>query len=371
MEVAGLLDVIPCLVIRGISDYCDSHKNKKWEGYAAINAAAYAKELLSVISPDPTSESPYDSRDYIEYPIQASEVTKSSGTQGASCIVPPRYSKIQNKSSGYLYFSSPSTTDAVHFDLTKSTPAPLIVAIDIGIRWDANTNPALCLLCVNVLLISYTRVTYATSDPNEAQMFVINKWPNHEGPSDVVPTVASNEKQRSSWGYGCASTTCPLPWLWVILFQDPSFDNVIALDDLFYEDLTQSLRSSRPFDGVQATQPLGYYLQSLWEHMTSVMSGELGEELVTNSEVHLVFTLPEKWLSIGGAAFEEAIEIARIIARRTPASTRLTIMAPITAAAQAVTYEKSLPMQMGDSYNVCYAGNTAMASPPIKISLAL
>jgi hypothetical protein len=49
MEAAGLMPVLPCLVIRGISDYYDSHKTKQWQGYAAINAAAYAKELLAVI----------------------------------------------------------------------------------------------------------------------------------------------------------------------------------------------------------------------------------------------------------------------------------------------------------------------------------
>ncbi|KAL4993931.1 nucleoside phosphorylase domain-containing protein [Aspergillus recurvatus] len=50
MEAAGIVDVFPCLVIRGICDYSDSHKNKIWQGYAAATAAAYAKELLSVIS---------------------------------------------------------------------------------------------------------------------------------------------------------------------------------------------------------------------------------------------------------------------------------------------------------------------------------
>ncbi|KAL3479687.1 nucleoside phosphorylase domain-containing protein [Aspergillus californicus] len=49
MEAAGLMDHFPCLVIRGISDYADSHKNKDWQGHAAITAAAYAKELLSEI----------------------------------------------------------------------------------------------------------------------------------------------------------------------------------------------------------------------------------------------------------------------------------------------------------------------------------
>ena len=37
------------MVIRGICDYADSHKNKIWQPYAAATAAAYAKELLRVI----------------------------------------------------------------------------------------------------------------------------------------------------------------------------------------------------------------------------------------------------------------------------------------------------------------------------------
>ncbi|KAJ5719270.1 hypothetical protein N7493_007725 [Penicillium malachiteum] len=49
MEAAGLMNEFPCLVIRGICDYSDSHKNKRWQPYAAAAAAARAKELLSVI----------------------------------------------------------------------------------------------------------------------------------------------------------------------------------------------------------------------------------------------------------------------------------------------------------------------------------
>lgn len=49
MEAAGLMNSFPCLVIRGICDYADSHKNKRWQPYAAATAAAYAKELLLVI----------------------------------------------------------------------------------------------------------------------------------------------------------------------------------------------------------------------------------------------------------------------------------------------------------------------------------
>ncbi|KAB5513458.1 nucleoside phosphorylase domain-containing protein [Coniochaeta sp. 2T2.1] len=49
MEAAGLMGSFPCLIIRGICDYSDSHKNKAWQPYAAGAAAAYAKEVLLVI----------------------------------------------------------------------------------------------------------------------------------------------------------------------------------------------------------------------------------------------------------------------------------------------------------------------------------
>ncbi|RBA10996.1 hypothetical protein FPRO05_14321 [Fusarium proliferatum] len=49
MEAAGLMDILPCLPIRGICDYSDSHKNKGWQRYAAATAASYARELLTVL----------------------------------------------------------------------------------------------------------------------------------------------------------------------------------------------------------------------------------------------------------------------------------------------------------------------------------
>ncbi|CAF3557462.1 unnamed protein product [Fusarium graminearum] len=52
MEAAGLMNHFPSLVIRGICDYSDSHKNKEWQGFAAMMAAAYAKDLLRQIPPN-------------------------------------------------------------------------------------------------------------------------------------------------------------------------------------------------------------------------------------------------------------------------------------------------------------------------------
>ena len=53
MEAAGIMDNFDCLVIRGICDYADSHKNKDWQRYAAASAAAYAKELLGEVRRNP------------------------------------------------------------------------------------------------------------------------------------------------------------------------------------------------------------------------------------------------------------------------------------------------------------------------------
>lgn len=51
MEAAGLMNNFPCIVIRGICDYADSHKNKEWQEHAAAVAAAFGKELLGYIQP--------------------------------------------------------------------------------------------------------------------------------------------------------------------------------------------------------------------------------------------------------------------------------------------------------------------------------
>lgn len=50
IEAAGSMDNFLYVVIRGICDYVDLHKNKLWQLYAVSTAAVYAKELLTIIS---------------------------------------------------------------------------------------------------------------------------------------------------------------------------------------------------------------------------------------------------------------------------------------------------------------------------------
>jgi hypothetical protein len=58
MEAAGLANNFRCLVIRGICDYSDSHKNDEWHNYAALTAAAYAREILHMLRPGRVSDIP-------------------------------------------------------------------------------------------------------------------------------------------------------------------------------------------------------------------------------------------------------------------------------------------------------------------------
>lgn len=57
MEGAGVWDNFPCVVIKGVCDYADSHKNKKWQGHAAAAAAACMKAFLKEWVPAETSSS--------------------------------------------------------------------------------------------------------------------------------------------------------------------------------------------------------------------------------------------------------------------------------------------------------------------------
>ncbi|KAL8402745.1 hypothetical protein RB596_009203 [Gaeumannomyces avenae] len=49
MEAAGIKVNRKCLIIRGISDHADSHKNDEWKQCAAGHAAAFARQLLCTI----------------------------------------------------------------------------------------------------------------------------------------------------------------------------------------------------------------------------------------------------------------------------------------------------------------------------------
>ncbi|KAL3439993.1 hypothetical protein BJX65DRAFT_49951 [Aspergillus insuetus] len=56
MEGAGVWDNISCIIIKGVCDYADSHKNKAWQSYAAATGAAAAKAFLEYWPPTTQEE---------------------------------------------------------------------------------------------------------------------------------------------------------------------------------------------------------------------------------------------------------------------------------------------------------------------------
>ena len=46
LEGASIWDQLPCIAVKGVSDYADGHKNKEWQDYAAATAASVAKAVL-------------------------------------------------------------------------------------------------------------------------------------------------------------------------------------------------------------------------------------------------------------------------------------------------------------------------------------
>ncbi|CAH0042641.1 unnamed protein product [Clonostachys rhizophaga] len=121
MEAAGLMNHFPCLVIRGICDYADSHKNKDWQGFAAMMAAAYAKDLLKQILPNKveseksigeiisglqiaTEEQRDLSKDLLQ--IQKDQIKPVNGRTTLSPDIPTHKQHWMNQESGLLLVSA-------------------------------------------------------------------------------------------------------------------------------------------------------------------------------------------------------------------------------------------------------------------------
>ncbi|UKZ96573.1 uncharacterized protein TrAFT101_011355 [Trichoderma asperellum] len=51
MEGAGIMEEIPCVIVKGVCDYADCHKSKKWQDFAAATAASALQAILGYIPP--------------------------------------------------------------------------------------------------------------------------------------------------------------------------------------------------------------------------------------------------------------------------------------------------------------------------------
>lgn len=84
MEGAGIWDEVPSIVVKGVCDYADSHKNKAWQDFAAATAASACKAILErYIRTDKTVHAPFENSEYslTEIFVQQRLTTRQAPTE--------------------------------------------------------------------------------------------------------------------------------------------------------------------------------------------------------------------------------------------------------------------------------------------------
>ncbi|KAL4884585.1 hypothetical protein BJY04DRAFT_215048 [Aspergillus karnatakaensis] len=391
MEAAGLMDVLPCLIIRGICDYSDSHKNKEWQGYAAINAAAYARELLSVIPFHELAHTPAadPSASYVDssnYPLMPEEGQLSK--QGRTLPSQSRDS-ANNSHSGYCTLFDRVSPDTV--GPLKSTPNSIAGIwsspchkmqgensreLDIvSLNASEPAMPSPSGGCKRKLMIGidigsrYTQISYATTEEiASGHINSIASWPNGAELVNKVPTLVSYNNWRYAWGYSIPEQQIPLPWLWAILLTNEDMNQFTVLRT---EDIPKSERVRGPLpcvEDLKATHALSHYLRALWNHTTEIIRHHLGSKTVDSLRFHVLLTLPTVWDQTGSQEMRRAARLSGIQDRRTAGQTSLSVTRRSTAAAQAAIYESVTSVHVGDTYVICYAGGRTIEATAYKVS---
>ncbi|EEA25824.1 hypothetical protein PMAA_069170 [Talaromyces marneffei ATCC 18224] len=111
MEGAGVCDNLRCIIIKGISDYADSHKSKMWQQYAAATAASCCKAFLEILPKSPQKSPPL----FIEDRVTAFEVGVNGSSNPVNSASPsePRLTSLDGSSDGHQ--------DGYRWDLTSIT----------------------------------------------------------------------------------------------------------------------------------------------------------------------------------------------------------------------------------------------------------
>lgn len=111
MEGAGLWDECPCIVVKGICDYSDSHKNKIWQPFAAATAAAAVKAMLARYTVADHDHLSTSSTTGIENVTSSNNhINMSSGSVSHGNIVPTRHEIIHQNAQKSASFSNIGTT---------------------------------------------------------------------------------------------------------------------------------------------------------------------------------------------------------------------------------------------------------------------
>ncbi|PWI63965.1 hypothetical protein PCL_01915, partial [Purpureocillium lilacinum] len=196
MEAAGLANHFPCLVVRGICDYSDTHKNKEWQGYAAMAAAAYAKDLLCQIPPNK---------------VKAEERISKLLSNGQSFL--NLYMESKRVSNSPLAFASVSDIQsgpakvtrvqdlrpAVFHDDQKAVLAQLEREVAAGACFDSSTEEDGPRCLPNTRLGLLQDISTWANDPSSEAIFWLNGMAG-TGKSTVSRTLAQSFASQNQLG---------------------------------------------------------------------------------------------------------------------------------------------------------------------------
>ncbi|KAH7115490.1 hypothetical protein B0J13DRAFT_653898 [Dactylonectria estremocensis] len=136
MEAAGLMNHFPCLIIRVICDYSDSHKNKEWQGHATMVAAAYAKDLLCQMAPNRVEAEKKigDILSGLQDVAEEHRDIAKEQLQAKKDLAKERLSKEeQNRDATYEWYKDRVEERHEHFQMwLKQDSGPLLVTADPG-----------------------------------------------------------------------------------------------------------------------------------------------------------------------------------------------------------------------------------------------
>ncbi|PGH05020.1 hypothetical protein AJ79_06907 [Helicocarpus griseus UAMH5409] len=85
MEGAGIWDYLPCIIVKGVCDYADSHKNKKWQNYAAMTAAACTKGILELWPSKHSGRNPEDKASFASIAASLNLQEANARRAGGGC----------------------------------------------------------------------------------------------------------------------------------------------------------------------------------------------------------------------------------------------------------------------------------------------
>ncbi|CAG9998644.1 unnamed protein product [Clonostachys byssicola] len=133
---AGLMSTFPYLLIRGITDYADTHNSTKWRGYAAAAAAAYSRHLLHVLGDQDVEDEP-TFQVYAERKA-AKDAASSSADRPAAGDVPPVLRPQNKQDKSMIGYFLQTEIDAANRRDRKGLEADLIklMGINSDIVWE-------------------------------------------------------------------------------------------------------------------------------------------------------------------------------------------------------------------------------------------